>query len=154
MKGTQSPEQVAGVRIREIRIARHMTQAALAKAMKALGYNWLQTTIAKVEAAERPLRLNEATDLAGVLGVEVSYLLTPPLTGLSAVSQDFREMLRLQEITEQLDAEVTALQQEFTRKQEDLTLARQQYGEALERIRKAGAKQVDGRWQFPGGDDG
>jgi hypothetical protein len=63
-------------------------------------------------------------------------------------------MLRLQEITEQLDAEVTALQQEFTRKQEDLTLARQQYGEALERIRKAGAKQVDGRWQFPGGDDG
>ena len=117
--------------------------------MKALGYNWLQTTIAKVEAAERPLRLNEATDLAGVLGVEVSYLLTPPLTGLSAVSQDFRELLRLEEIAETLAAEVTALQQEFTRKQEDLILARQQIGEARERLREAGAVQVNGRWQFP-----
>jgi transcriptional regulator with XRE-family HTH domain len=155
MKGTQSPEQVAGARIREIRIARHMTQAALAKAMQALGYNWLQTTAAKTEAAERPLRLNEATDLAGVLGVEVGYLLTPPLTGLTAVSQDLRELLRLEEVAEQLDAEVTALQQEFTREQETLILTRQQIGEARERLREAGAVEVDGRWQFPeGGGDG
>jgi transcriptional regulator with XRE-family HTH domain len=154
MKGTQSPEQVAGVRIREIRIARHLTQAALAKAMKALGYNWLQTTIAKVEAAERPLRLNEATDLAGVLGVEIGYLLTEPITGMLAVSQDFREMLRLQEIAEKLDAEVTALQQEFTRKQEDLILARQQIGEAQERMRAAGAVQDGLYWRFPKDSDG
>ena len=63
----KTPEQVAGERIREIRTARHLTQAALAKAMQALGYNWLQTTVAKTEAAERPLRLNEATALAGVV---------------------------------------------------------------------------------------
>ena len=146
----RTPEQVAGERIREIRIARHLTQAALAKAMQALGYSWIQTTVAKTEAAERPLRLNEATDLAGVLGVDVSYLLTPPLTGLSAVSQDFRELLRLQEITEQLDAEVNVLQEQFTRKQEDLILAREQYGEVLERIRAAGVVQDDyGHWTFP-----
>jgi transcriptional regulator with XRE-family HTH domain len=134
----KTPEQVAGERIREIRTARHLTQAALAKAMQALGYNWLQTTVAKTEAAERPLRLNEATALAGVLGIETEYLLSPPLTGLLDVSQDLREMWRLQEIVGQLDAELSVLQEEFTRKQDDLFLARQRYGEALERIRAAG----------------
>ena len=70
------------------RTARHLTRAALAKAVQALGYNWLQTTVAKTEAAERPLRLNEATALAGVLGIETEYLLlSPPLTGLLDVSQ-------------------------------------------------------------------
>lgn len=70
-----SPEQVAGARIREIRIAHHWTQATLAKRMRTLGYKWLQTTAAKTEAAERPLRLNEAADLARVLGVDVCDLL-------------------------------------------------------------------------------
>jgi transcriptional regulator with XRE-family HTH domain len=151
---TKTPEQVAGERIREIRTARHLTQAALAKAMKALGYSWLQTTVAKTEAAERPLRLNEATDLAGVLGVEVGYLLTPPLTGMLAASQDLRELLRLEEIVEQLDAEVTVLQEEFTRKQETLILARQQIGELRERLRDAGAVQDGPYWTFPRETDG
>jgi transcriptional regulator with XRE-family HTH domain len=149
MGDTQSPEQVAGARIREIRVARHMTQAALAKAMQALGYKWLQTTIAKVEAAERPLRLNEATDLAGVLGVEIGHLLTQPLTGMLAASQDLRELLRLEEIAEHLDAEVTVLSEEFSRKQQDLILTRQQIGEARERLRAAGAVQDGPYWRFP-----
>jgi transcriptional regulator with XRE-family HTH domain len=152
MKGTQSPEQVAGARIREIRLARHMTQAALAKAMKALGYNWLQTTIAKVEAAERPLRLNEATDLAGVLGVEIDYLLTPPLTGMLAVSKDFRELLRLEEIAERLEAEAMELHREYKLKSEDAQLARRQMGEARERLAAAGAVEVNGRWAWPEGE--
>jgi transcriptional regulator with XRE-family HTH domain len=152
MGATKTPEQVAGERIREIRIARHLTQAALANAMKALGYNWLQTTVAKTEAAERPLRLNEATDLAGVLGVETSYLLTPPLTGLAAASQDLRELLQLEEMAEQLDAEVDVLQQELTRKLEMLQGRREQAGEARERLRAAGGMQDDlGHWVFPEG---
>lgn len=72
----------------------------------------------------------------------------------TAVAQDFREVLRLEEIAKQLDAEVTELQREFTRKQEDLILARQQIGEARERIRAAGVVEVDGRWQFPEDADG
>jgi transcriptional regulator with XRE-family HTH domain len=150
----QTPEEVAGERIREIRTARHLTQSALANAMNALGHSWHQTTVVKTEAAGRPLRLNEVTDLAGILGVDVSYLLSPPLTGLMAVSQDLREELRLREIAEQLDAEVTELQRQFGRKQEDLILARQQIGEAQERMRAAGAVKVDGVWTFPGGTDG
>jgi hypothetical protein len=122
--------------------------------MNALGHSWHQTTVVKTEVAGRPLRLNEVTDLAGVLGVEVGYLLTPPLTGLTAVAQDFREVLRLEEIARQLDTEVTELQREFSRKQEDLILARKQIGEARERIRAAGVVQVHGRWTFPEGTDG
>jgi transcriptional regulator with XRE-family HTH domain len=145
----QTPEQIAGERIREIRIARHLTQSALANAMNALGHSWHQTTAVKTESAGRPLRLNEVTDLAGILGVEVSYLLTPPLTGLMAAAQDLRELLRLQEITEKLDAEVTELQRELSRKQEDLILARQQIGEAQDRLRAAGAVQEGPYWRFP-----
>ncbi len=150
MTDAKTPEQVAGERIREIRLARHLTQAALAKAMQALGYNWIQTTVAKTEAAERPLRINEATDLAGVLGVEVSYLLSPPLTGMLAVSQDFREYLRLREIIEHLDVEHRALEQQILQKSEDLRLARRQHAEAWQRLQAAGAVQDDqGHWTFP-----
>jgi transcriptional regulator with XRE-family HTH domain len=154
MRDAKTPEQVAGERIRETRQARHLTQAALAKAMQGLGYNWLQTTVAKTEAAERPLRINEVTDLAGVLGVEISYLLTPPLTGLMAASQDLRELLRLQEITEQLDVETTEMQLQLSRKIAELQLARQQAGEARKRLRETGAVQVDGRWEFPKEEEG
>ena len=71
--------------------------------MNALGHSWHQTTVVKTEAAGRPLRLNEVTDLADVLGVEVSYLLGPPLTGRLAASKDLREVMRLQEIIDALD---------------------------------------------------
>jgi transcriptional regulator with XRE-family HTH domain len=145
----QTPEQIAGERIREIRIARHMTQSALANAMNALGHSWHQTTVVKTEVAGRPLRLNEVTDLAGVLGVEIGHLLTPPLTGLLAVSRDLRELLRLEEIAEKSDAEVTELQRELKRKQQDLILLRQQIGEAEERLIAAGAVKIDGVWIFP-----
>ena len=77
----------------------------------------------EVEAAEPPLRLNEATDLAGVLGVKINYLLTPPLTGLSAASQDLRELLRLEEIAEKLEAEAEELHRECKRKTEDAQTA-------------------------------
>jgi transcriptional regulator with XRE-family HTH domain len=146
---TQTAEQVAGARIREIRIARHLTQSALATAMNALGHSWHQTTAAKTEAAERPLRLNEATDLAGVLGVEIDYLLTPPLTGLSAASQDLRELLRLEEIAEKLEAEAMELHREFKQKAEDAQLARRQIKEARERLHAAGAVEDGPYWRFP-----
>jgi transcriptional regulator with XRE-family HTH domain len=150
----QTPEQVAGERIREIRIARAMTQAALANAMNTLGHSWHQTTVVKTETAGRPLRLNEVTDLAGILGVDVDYLLTPPLTGMLAASQDLRELLRLEEIAEKLEAEALELFQEYKRKTETSQLARRQIKEARERLLAAGAVQDGPYWRFPKGDGG
>jgi transcriptional regulator with XRE-family HTH domain len=145
----KTPEQIAGERIREIRIARGLTQSALANAMNTLGHSWHQTTVVKTETAGRPLRLNEVTDLAGVLGVDVDYLLTPPLTGMLAASQDLRELLRLGEIAEKLEAEVVELQQEAKRKLETAQLARRQIREARERLLAAGAVEDGPYWRFP-----
>jgi chromosome segregation ATPase len=44
--------------------------------MKAYGYDWHQTTVGRIEAAQRPLRLNEAVDLAALFGVSLETLLT------------------------------------------------------------------------------
>jgi transcriptional regulator with XRE-family HTH domain len=53
-----------------------LTQAELAEAMQGLGHSWVQTTVAKTEAATRPLRVNKVADLAQVLGVRVPDLVS------------------------------------------------------------------------------
>lgn len=45
--------------------------------MSARGFSWRQTTVAKTEAAERPIRINEAAALAMVLGVNLFDLFDP-----------------------------------------------------------------------------
>jgi hypothetical protein len=56
-----------------------MSQEALAAVMRRRGYEgWQQSTIAKIERAARPLRVNELDDLAAVLGVGVAELLGYP----------------------------------------------------------------------------
>jgi hypothetical protein len=45
------------------------TQQAVAVAMRDRGWKWSQATVWSVEKGDRPLRLAEADDLAGVLGV-------------------------------------------------------------------------------------
>lgn len=52
-----------------------MSQQALAEAMNELGFSWHQTTVAKTEAAERPLRLNEIAALATALSSSASQLI-------------------------------------------------------------------------------
>lgn len=46
-----------------------MTQQAVAVAMRERGWKWSQATMWSIEKGDRPLRLAEADDLAGVLGV-------------------------------------------------------------------------------------
>ena len=122
----QTPEQVAGEPSGDPD-SPPPDPAALANAMNVLGHSWHQTTVVKTEAAGRPLRLNEVTDLADVLGVEVSYLLGPPLTGRLAASKDLREVMRLQEIIEHWTAEHRELEQQYLRKTEDLRRARREH---------------------------
>lgn len=50
--------------------------------MKAYGYDWHQTLIGRIEGAQRPLRLNEAADLAALYGVPLDRLLIRPQTEL------------------------------------------------------------------------
>lgn len=60
-----------------------MSQKALADAMRERGHKWSQATVWAVEKGDRPLKLTEANDLAGVLGTDVYHPLTQPPRALS-----------------------------------------------------------------------
>lgn len=65
------------MRVRELREARGWSQRALASQMHSRGFNWLQSTAAKVEAADRPVRVDEAVALAELLEVDIGHLVLP-----------------------------------------------------------------------------
>jgi transcriptional regulator with XRE-family HTH domain len=68
-------EEVAGQAVRRLRVARGWSQEEIAERMKAYGYDWHQTLVGRIEAAQRPLRLNEAVHLAALFGVALETLL-------------------------------------------------------------------------------
>jgi transcriptional regulator with XRE-family HTH domain len=72
----KTAEETVGANIKTRRAQLGLTQAQLAEAMQGLGHSWIQTTVAKTEAADRPLRVNELADLARVLDVRVPELVS------------------------------------------------------------------------------
>lgn len=78
----ETAEQILGRRIAELRRQRQWSQEELAVHMKAAGFPWRQTTVAKTEKADRPVRVNEASKLAELFDVPVEDLIRtarPPL---------------------------------------------------------------------------
>lgn len=71
------PEVTLGSVVRYLRRKHGYSQEHLAKLMTTAGYSWQQTTVARTEAADRPIRVNEAVALARIFDVTISYLLTP-----------------------------------------------------------------------------
>ncbi|MFD3955853.1 MULTISPECIES: helix-turn-helix domain-containing protein [Streptomyces] len=57
--------------LRSARSASGLSQGKVADAMNAEGFVFYQQTIAKVESGERPVRLDEATALARIFGVDL-----------------------------------------------------------------------------------
>ncbi len=70
-----TPEQLAARQLRLLRQGRGWSQQEAAEKMRAFGYRWSQATVTRLEAATRPIRLNELTDLAALYGVPVTQLL-------------------------------------------------------------------------------
>jgi transcriptional regulator with XRE-family HTH domain len=68
-------EVIAGRQLRLLRQRLGWSQQEVADRMKAFGYNWRQSTIGKIEAAQRPLRLNELADLALLFEIPLKALL-------------------------------------------------------------------------------
>lgn len=64
-----------GAYIAELRTGARMTQAELATKMRAHGWKWSQQSCWAIEKGRQTLRLQEALDLAHILGVEVWWLL-------------------------------------------------------------------------------
>lgn len=64
---------------RQLRLIRQrsgMTQRQLADAMTVTGSKMHASAIAKIEAGDRPVKIGEAVELAGILGVPLAGLLT------------------------------------------------------------------------------
>lgn len=72
------PERVLGVQARAYREKLGMTQDEVADAMNARGFSMRQSTIAKIEGAQRPVRVSEAVALAAVLHADLADLLADP----------------------------------------------------------------------------
>lgn len=87
-------EQAAGRELRRLRTARGWSQEEVARRMTVYGHGWHQAIVAKTEAAQRPLRLNEAADLLALYGTGLESLV------MSGPEADARAVLRDAEIEE------------------------------------------------------
>ncbi|MGC5007440.1 helix-turn-helix transcriptional regulator [Streptomyces sp. DT203] len=76
LRESDGPERLFGVRLRALRERWGYSQEELARVMQRAGFKWQQTTAAKTEAGNRPVRLNEAYALAAHFGVTVDDILS------------------------------------------------------------------------------
>jgi transcriptional regulator with XRE-family HTH domain len=108
--GRPDPEVQAGRALRRLRAARGWSQEEVARQMKAYGYDFHQTMIAKIEAAQRPIRVRELADFAALYGVEAHELIYPPAGSLNEADKEI-SLLRdqLQAATERAEAAADAL---------------------------------------------
>ena len=104
------PEVQAGRALRRLRKARGWSQDEVGRRMKAYGYDFHQTMIAKIEAAQRPLRVRELADFAALYGMEVHELIYPPAGSLREVS---REIATVTDHLQAADRDVQARRQEL-----------------------------------------
>jgi len=86
------PEVQAGRALRRLRLSQGWSQEEVAKRMQAYGYDFHQTTIAKIEAAQRPLRVRELAHFAALYEVEVHELIYPPNGSLAEIDHEITEV--------------------------------------------------------------
>jgi transcriptional regulator with XRE-family HTH domain len=115
-------ERRAGVQLRKLREARGWSQREVSERMKPFGYDWQQTTVARIEAATRPLRLNELLDLAALFSVSLTDLLMPA-GGPESVEGVRQEIAALREAQGQEMEKADKAQQAMARASEEYALA-------------------------------
>ena len=93
--------------MRGFRQARGLSQQQVADAMVGLGFSWRQTTVAKTEAAERPVPVGEVVALAGLLGVGIHDLLTIKLVPTSEETALLFDVLAAQRQLERAHQQVS-----------------------------------------------
>jgi transcriptional regulator with XRE-family HTH domain len=134
---TKTAEQTVGANIKAMRAQLGLTQVELAEAMQRLGHSWIQTTVAKTEAADRPLRVNEVADLARILGTGLPDL-------VSGHSDWNRKGINL--MLSHFQGHAARLRMDIDELNHQLAAKTQAYEEAQERVRqlKMDLASVDG----------
>jgi transcriptional regulator with XRE-family HTH domain len=64
-----------GARLASLREVANVSQAELAKALRASGFKFHQQMVGRTELGQRPMRVSELVELAGCLGVSIDALL-------------------------------------------------------------------------------
>lgn len=130
-----TPEQVMAQSLRALRESRQFSQERVAELMREAGYSWQQTTVAKTEAGARPIRVNEAVELARIFKAAVDIFLDP-------VGDEFGRtgiQIRLAEARANLDA----AQHQVETAQAALERAKNDKAEAEKQLRLAKARLVE-----------
>jgi transcriptional regulator with XRE-family HTH domain len=111
-------ERWFGENLRAAREQQEMSQTALAKRMAAAGFsNFHQSTVARLEAGDRPVRLSEGLELSLILGTPLALLTWPParlnrLNKFQLAVRDARERyVSLEELTQDFLKSVEILAQ-------------------------------------------
>jgi predicted nuclease with RNAse H fold len=108
--------------------------------MKAYGYDFHQTTVAKIEAAQRPIRVRELADLAALYGVEVHELIYPPAGSLKEAGKEIAALRgQLREVTARAEAAADAV----AKAEANLAAAQEEY-----RARSGQAAMLSGRLSY------
>ena len=106
-------------------MARNWSQEEVAARMEAYGYDFHQTMIAKIEAAQRPLRVRELADFAALYGVEVQDLVYPPTSSLSATDQEIAEVTASRDMAQARATQASRRLEEASRAMRDAEAAYQ-----------------------------
>jgi transcriptional regulator with XRE-family HTH domain len=132
------PEVQAGRALRRLRLSKGWSQEEVARRMQAYGYDFHQTMIAKIEAAQRPLRVRELADFAALYGVDIQQLIYPPSSSLEEVTRELNEAeLRRSLYRQQADsaaARAAELQHELFAVEADLESARRELAMLDDRV--------------------
>ena len=108
--------------------------------MKAYGYDFHQTMIAKIEAAQRPLRVRELADFAALYGVEAHELIYPSAGSLKEAAKEIAALRgQLREVTARAEAAAVAVAKAET----DLAAAQEDY-----RTQSGQAAMLSGRLNY------
>jgi len=138
--GRPDPEVQAGHALRRLRTARGWSQEEVARQMKAYGYDFHQTMIAKIEAAQRPLRVRELADFAALYGVAVHELIYPSAGSLQEADKEIAALRgQLREVTARAEAAAVAVAKAET----DLAAAQGDY-----RAQSGQAAMLSGRLNY------
>ena len=134
------PERILGMRLRALREEAGLTQAQMAERMTGQGFPMHQTTVAKIEANQRPVRVNEAVMFAAILNLGLPGLLADP--ELDEEAADLRAQMQ-QAAVQRLEAETqrASLQAEIAALKERLAEAGRRWTAAEQRERE-----LTGQW--------
>ncbi len=87
-------EKILGQKVRQLRMERGWSQEQLAEKLNSLGWAVHQTTIAKLEAGTRPIRIAEADTLAVAFGLPIEAIWYMPVTGEPRSLSEMRDRLK------------------------------------------------------------